>query len=241
MSRLSVAFERERTSKRVPQSGRGWVVFHPRGITLAILGVAFLLAWPMTPWRGMPRPDTPAPASGISEEAARSLAAKIQTLSNPKPTESVQPITITETEANSYLKLRGHEFLPPAVHDPQVRIGPQSVSSVADVDFDQLGQIGAQNDDWGTRLVAMIFSGKQRVEASGKLETGNGQGKMTVESFNVGTTSIPAGFANFLLQSYIEKKYRIDLSKPFPLPVRVSHIVLGEGVATLYFGPKKDH
>lgn len=241
MRRLSVAFERERTSKRVTQSGRGGVAFHPRWITLAILGVAFLLGWPMTPWRGMPRPDAPAPADGISEEAARSLAAKIQTLSNPEPTESVQPITITETEANSYLKLRGHEFLPPAVHDPQVRIGPQIVSSVADVDFDQLGQIGAQNNDWGTRLVAMIFSGKRRVEASGKLETGNGQGKMTLESFNVGTTSVPAGFANFLLQSYIEKKYRVDLSKPFPLPVRVSHIVLGEGYATLYFGPKKDH
>jgi len=202
-------------------------------------GVVYLLVWPMALWQAAPRPESTTGA-GFSELAARSLAAKIQTLSTPKPTGSIQPMTITETEANSYLKLHGHEFLPPAVHDPEIHIGLKGVTSAAEVDFDQLGRMGAQNDDWGSRFVAMIFTGKRRVEASGKLETGDGHAKVTVESLNVGTTSIPAGFANFFLQSYIEKKYRVDLSKPFPLPVRVSHIVLGDKVATLYFGPAKD-
>jgi len=191
-------------------------------------------------WQAAPRPELMATGTGFSEEAARSLAAKIQMLSSPKPAASVPPMTITETEANSYLILHGHEFLPPAVHDPEIHIGPKGVSSAAEVDFDQLGRLGEQTNDWGTRFVAMIFSGKQRVVANGKLETGDGHGKVTVESLNVGTTSIPAGFANFFLQSYLEKKYRIDLSKPFPLPVRVSHIVLGDKIATLYFGPAKD-
>ena len=211
-----------------------------RRVLLLLAGVVYLVVWPMAFWQAAPRPESMATGTGFSEEAARSLAAKIQMLSSPKPAASVPPMTITETEANSYLKLHGHEFLPPAVHDPEIHIGLKGVTSAAEVDFDQLGRMGAQNDDWGSRFVAMIFTGKRRVEASGKLETADGHAKVTVESLNVGTTSIPAGFANFFLQSYIEKKYRVDLSKPFPLPVRVSHIVLGDKVATLYFGPAKD-
>ena len=208
---------------------------------MLLAGVVFLLAWPGILWQAAPRPESPAAGNGVSTEAARSLEAKIQVLSSPKPTGAVQPMTISEDEANSYLKIHGHEFLPPAVHDPEVHIGPKGVSSAAQVDFDQLGRLGEQTNDWGTRLVAMIFSGKQRVEASGKLETGDGHGKLTLESLNVGTTSIPAGFANFFLQSYTEKKYHIDLAKPFPLPVGVSHIVLGDKLATIYFGPAKGH
>ncbi len=197
------------------------------------------MIWPVALWRAGPLPESTATGTVYSEAAARSLAAKIQSLSAPRPAGPIPPMTITETEANSYLKLHGREFLPPAVHDPEIHIGPKGVSSAADVDFDQLGKLGAQTNDWGSRLVAMIFTGKQRVEASGKLETSDGQGKVTIESLNVGSTSIPSGFANFFLQNYLEKKYRIDLSKPFPLPVRVSHIVLGDKVATLFFAPTK--
>jgi len=221
------------------QDRRGGTRPHSSVVPLLLAGVVYLVVWPVALWQATPLPESGATNTEFSEAAARSLAAKIQTLSSPKPAASVPPMTITEAEANSYLKVHGHEFLPPAVHDPEIHIGPKGVSSAADVDFDQLGRMGAQNDDWGTRFVAMIFTGKQRVEAAGKLESGDGHGKVIVQSLNVGTTSIPAGFANFFLQSYLEKKYHIDLAKPFPLPVRVSHIVLGDKVATLYFGPPK--
>lgn len=230
---------RESSSKSGRQNRRARTKAGSRRVPLLLAGVVYLLVCPVALWQATPLPESGTTTTGFSEAAARSLAAKIQTLSSPRPAASVPPMTITEIEANSYLKLHGHEFLPPAVHDPEIRIGPKGVSSAAEVDFDQLGRMGAQNDDWGSRLVAMIFNGKQRVEASGKLETGDGHARVTIESLNVGTTSIPAGFANFFLQSYLEKKYRIDLSKPFPLPVRVSHIVLADKVATLYFGPPK--
>ncbi len=231
---------RESNTKFGRQDRQGRTGASFRRVPFVFTGIGLLLVWPMVFWQASPRPESGTTTTGFSEGAARSLAAKIQTLSSPKPAASVPPMTITETEANSYLKVHGHEFLPPAVHDPEIHIGPKGVSSAAEVDFDQLGRLGEQTNDWGTRFVAMIFSGKQRVEASGKLETGDGHGKVTVESLNVGTTSIPAGFANFFLQSYLEKKYHIDLAKPFPLPVRVSHIVLGDKVATLYFGPPKE-
>jgi hypothetical protein len=39
---------------------------------------------------------------------------------------------------------------------------------------------------------------------------------------------------NFLVQSYVEKRYKIDLSKPFHLPPNVTHIELASGRATFH-------
>jgi hypothetical protein len=69
------------------------------------------------------------------------------------------------------------------------------------------------------------------VLATGKLETSKGKGKLTIESLTIGDTSIPAGFVNFMVQSYMERKYGIDLSKPFDLPEQVSTIEMGSGYA----------
>lgn len=174
-------------------------------------------------------------AATASQTAANALAAKIALLTNPSPRGrgALDPVTISDTEANSYLKLRGREFLPPAVKDPEIHILPDHLAGAADVDFDELGKVNNSSDDLGAKLVAYVFQGKQRVTATGTLETGDGQGKFTLTSFTVGSTSLPAGFVNFLLQSYLERQYKIDLSKPFPLPASVNHIALGNGRATL--------
>ncbi len=172
----------------------------------------------------------------ISEAAARSLESKLAVLVDPQPRAAgtYRPIVITETETNSYLRLHGHEFLPPAVHDPTIQIAPELLTATAEVDFDQLGEIGDQTDDWSAKLLALVFKGKQRVLATGKLETENRQGRLTIESLTVGSTSIPAAFVNLLVQSYLERQYNIDLSKPFTLPDHVTHIELGTGRATFH-------
>jgi hypothetical protein len=178
----------------------------------------------------------PPASSDISPAAAESLASKIALLStaNAAPASPLAPIPISENEANSYLQFRAQGFLPSAVQSPEIHITPQHISGTAEVDFDKLGEIGAQTDDWGARLIAVIFKGKQRVLATGKLETSDGKGRLTIESLTVGTTSIPAGFVNFLVQSYMERKYGIDLSKPFALPRQVSYIEMGSGRAVFH-------
>jgi len=174
-------------------------------------------------------------ASAVSPAAANALAAKIAVLTNPNPRGrgALDPVTISEAEANSYLKLRGREFLPPAVKDPEIHILADHLAGAADVDFDELGKMNNPGDDLGAKLVAYVFQGKQRVTATGTLETGDGHGKFTLTSFTVGSTSLPAGFVSFLLQSYVEKQYKIDLNKPFPLPPNINRIELGNGQATL--------
>jgi len=204
-------------------------------LVLAI-GSLIVLARPGTPSFGVPRPETSKASGEISEAAAQKLADKMANLSSPTPRSAASwgPVAVTEAEANSYLKYRGREFLPPAVHNPEIHIAADRVSGTADVDFNELGEIGAQGDDWGMRILSFVFRGKQRVLATGKLETGKGQGRLTITSLTVGTTTIPPGFVNFMLQSYMERRYKIDLSKPFALPPHVTHIELGAGQATFH-------
>ena len=175
-------------------------------------------------------------ADGLSEAAARRLESKIGMLADPESREpaSYQPIVVTEGEANSYFKFRGYEFLPPALHDPQISIAPEKLTARATVDFDELGELGAKTDDWGAKFLAMVFKGKQEVVATGKLETAKGKGTVKLDSMTVGGTSIPAAFVNFLVQSYVQKEYEVDLSKPFDLPAHVTHIEVASGRATFH-------
>jgi hypothetical protein len=81
-------------------------------------------------------------------------------------------------------------------------------------------------------MMSYLFRGTQRVTATGTLESENGEGKFTLTSLTVGTTSLPPAFVTFLIQGYVEKQYKIDISKPFPLPTSVNRIELAPGRAT---------
>ncbi|HLW79793.1 MAG TPA: hypothetical protein VKU44_09375 [Terriglobia bacterium] len=213
-------------------------------------------------WYGMPQPPgvshtAAAPAGpdtvtpGISPASAQSLEDKMRALSSPilaSNIGSLKPIAITEAEANSYLKYRGGTFLPPAVHDPELHITTEHVSGAADVDFGALNQTSdgaggggkpAQPNDWTTRALSGLFTGKQRVAATGKLETANGEGRVTIEQVSIGTITVPPVLVDWLVQNYVAKRYKIDLSKPFALPDHVTHIELGEGRALFVRSPNK--
>jgi hypothetical protein len=182
----------------------------------------------------------PASIAGISLDAAKSLEAKIRLLSTPAPGRPgpLQPIVVTESETNSYLKYNGPEFLPPGVHDPEIHISPERIDGAANVDFKQLNQ-ASKTDDWGAKMLAAAFPGKQRVSASGRLDTSSGQSKVTIQNVRIGSFAIPDALVSFLLADYVQKRYRIDLSKPLPLPDHVTRIQLGPGNATFYRGPTK--
>jgi hypothetical protein len=180
--------------------------------------------------------------AGISPEAARSLQAKIRLLSAPPPRgpASFQPIVVTEVETNSYLKYDGREFLPPGVNDPKIHITPERIYGTADVDFGELN-LASKTDDWGAKALAMAFPGKQRVSAIGRLDTSDSQGKVTIQDVRVGSYAVPDALVSFLLESYVQKRYKIDLSKPLALPDHVTRIELGAGNATFYRGSAKAH
>jgi hypothetical protein len=124
------------------------------------------------------------------------------------------------------------------VNDPEIHISPERIDGTANVDFDQLNR-ASMADDWGAKMLALAFPGKQRVSASGRLEMSGGQGKVTIQNVRVGSFAIPDALVSFLLASYVQKRYKIDLSKPVPLPDHVTRIQLGPGNATFYRGLAK--
>jgi hypothetical protein len=190
-------------------------------------------------WGAAPHADEASGEADISPAAAQALEAKFQELSTREttPQTSYPPIVVTEVEANSYLKYRGQEFLPRGIQDPQIRISPDHISGAAQVDFNQLNPQGADTDDWGLKILAAIFRGKQTVSAVGKLETGDRQGKVTIDKVAVGDTEIPSWLVTWLVQNYVETRYKFDLSKPFALPDHVTHIELGTGRAIFHRRP----
>ncbi len=208
-----------------------------RGVRLAVsavvLGLA-VLVWASALGSG------PEGTSELSPLAARTLEAKIQLLADPGTgAGGSQPIVISDLEANSYLKYRGRDFLPPGVSDPQVHIHPDRVSGAAEVDFNQLNQTGVKTDDWSAKLLAMLVTGKQRVAADGRLETASGQAKLKIENLQLGNTTLPDWLVAALLDTYVQKRYHVDLSKPLLLPDHVTHIELGDSRATFYRSPSK--
>ena len=218
---------------------RSPIVAATKVAALFLLMPAWTAPWPRSSRDGG-SPATKADVE-VSPAAAQALEEKMRLLATPVPNtaKSLGPVIITETEANSYLKYRGQSFLPPAVHDPEVHITSDRVSGAAEVDFDQLNQQAAKADDWATRAMTSIFSGRQRVNATGKLETRSGQGKVTIESASIGNNAVPRALLDWLVRNYLQQRYKIDLSKPFTLPDHVTRIELGAGRALLLRSPDK--
>ena len=218
---------------------RSPIVAATKVAALFLLMPAWTAPWPRSSRDGG-SPATKADVE-VSPAAAQALEEKMRLLATPvpNPAKSLGPVIITETEANSYLKYRGQSFLPPAVHDPEVHITSDRVSGAAEVDFDQLNQQAAKADDWATRAITSIFSGRQRVNATGKLETRSGQGKVTIESASIGNNAVPQALLDWLVRNYLQQRYKIDLSKPFTLPDHVTRIELGAGRALFLRSPDK--
>jgi len=218
---------------------RSPIVAATKVAALFLLMPAWTAPWPRSSRDGG-SPATKADVE-VSPAAAQALEEKMRLLATPVPNtaKSLGPVIITETEANSYLKYRGQSFLPPAVHDPEVHITSDRVSGAAEVDFDQLNQQAAKADDWATRAITSIFSGRQRVNATGKLETRSGQGKVTIESASIGNNAVPRALLDWLVRNYLQQRYKIDLSKPFTLPDHVTRIELGAGRALFLRSPDK--
>jgi len=183
----------------------------------------------------------PTHPSRTSLNPAQTLDSKIRILtgSGVEYGRPFQPIVITDSEANAYFKDHGQEFLPPGVHDLALRITPERVFGAAVVDFEEFSRSYNNPNDWGPKVLAAMFKGKQKVTAAGKLETQNGQGKVKIETVNVGTFNVPDWLIDFLMENYLQPRYKMDFTKSFVLPDHVMRIELGLGKATFIRSPEK--
>ena len=181
--------------------------------------------------------------TGLSPVAASMFQSKLMELSatGPAKSGSLRPITITDDEVNSYIKFDRPPFLPEGVQDLALHIRPDGIHGDANVNFNQLKPSQQLGNQLGARLLASIFQGTQHLTALGVLETKDGTGTLAIRDVHVGSTTLSDWLVNWLIQTYVESEYKIDLSKPFLLPNHVTRIELGSGKATFVRGiiPKK--
>ena len=206
--------------------------------TLLILLAAGVLLGPLRPSAEQAPAWRADAAQGLSERAAAAFQRKLTELSG-SPSSSHRPlksIVVTDAEVNSYLKYDRPAFLPPAVSNLVIHLKPEGIDGAADVNFDKLQSAQPSATDLGTRLIASIFTGTQHVTALAKIASSNGTGKITIQDVHVGSMALSDWLVNWLLQTYVESQYKIDLNKPFPLPAHVTRIDFAPGKAIFVRG-----
>ena len=179
--------------------------------------------------------------SGLSPMAASVFQSKLMELSAAGPVKggSISPIVITDEEVNSFMKYDRPEFLPSGVKDLDFHFKPDGIHGAANVNFDQLKPSQQTESPLTARLLASIFQGTQRLTALGVLETEDGTGTLTIKNVHIGNTALSDWLVNFLIQTYVESEYKIDLSKPFLLPNHVTRIEFAPGKAIFVRGVRQ--
>lgn len=183
-------------------------------------------------------PNPSPPESGLSQRKAAIFQSKLLELSSTGPIKSgsLRPIVFTDDEVNSFLKYDRVQALPPSVKDFRVHFKPEGIYGSANVNFDQLNPTQQLGDQLGASLLASIFKGTQRVSALGQLASSNGTATLTVKDVQIGSTKLSDWLVNWLIQTYVESEYKIDLSKPFLLPNQVLRINFAPGQAIFIRG-----
>ncbi|HET7100618.1 MAG TPA: hypothetical protein VFJ52_05655 [Terriglobia bacterium] len=175
---------------------------------------------------------------GLSRVAANEFQSKLMLLSATGPVKggSRSPVVFTDDEVNSFIKYDRPPFLPPSVRDLEIHFKPDGIHGAANVNFDELKPSQQSGNPLTARLLASIFQGTQHLTALGVLESKDGTGTLTIKDVHIGSTALSDWLVNFLIQTYVESEYKIDLSKPFLLPNHVTHIEFAPGKAILVRG-----
>lgn len=174
---------------------------------------------------------------GLSQAAANAFQTKLRELSSTGS--SLKPIVLTDNEVNSFFKYDHPNFLPPGVSDVNLHFEPAGIQGAANVNFDKLKPTQQFGDQLAARLLSSIFTGTQRVTALGALQSERGTGKLTIKDVHIGKTALSDWLVNWVVQTYIQSEYKIDLSKPFLLPGHVTHIEFSPGKAIFVRGAKQ--
>jgi hypothetical protein len=179
--------------------------------------------------------------SGLSPMAASTFQSKLMQLSatGPEKGGSLRPIVFTDDEVNSFIKYDRPSFLPPSVRDLEIHFKPDGIHGAANVNFDELKPSQQSANPLTAKLLASIFQGTQHLTALSVLESKDGTGTLSIKDVHIGSTALSDWLVNFLIQTYVESEYKIDLSKPFLLPNHVTHIEFAPGKAILVRGAEQ--
>ena len=142
--------------------------------------------------------------------------------------------TVTESEVNSYLTYELGDSLPTGVAQPSVSaLGTGRVSGRAVVDLDAVRKANNSTSLFDLRS---YLTGQVPVTAIGVLRTGNGVGRLELQSASVGVVPVPKLLLQEIVTYYSKSPSRpggINLDDQFALPARIREIQVERGQAII--------
>jgi len=155
-----------------------------------------------------------------------------------RPTRQPRRTVLSEREVNAYLVYEAAGDLPSGVVDPAVTIlGTGRVSARAVVDLDAVRK---QKNPTSMLDPMYYLGGRLPVTATGLLKTGNGVGRVLLETAAVGGVPIPKIVLQEIVSYYsrtADNPQGIGLDDPFTLPSRISEIRVEPGQAVVIQHP----
>ena len=175
-----------------------------------------------------------AQSASATRAQADQFQQKLQQIVNNGNTESkaIRRTTVTQTEVNAYLKVRGAELLPVGVTDANVAaVGAGRLNGRAIVDLDVIRE---KNSSGGLLDPKTYLTGRLPVTASGILHTRDGSARFELESATVGGIPIPKSFLQEIVSYYTRSSdfpNGISLDQVYELPASIKEIQIGQGNA----------
>jgi len=138
--------------------------------------------------------------------------------------------TFTQAETNSYLKFQAGDLLPTGLTQPELTmIGQGKVSGKAIVDLDVVRQKQGSGSWFDP---TSYLTGKLPVTASGRIVTGDGQGRFELDSAEISGVPIPKSFLAQMVNFFTRTKDNprgSSIDDTFELPAAIKRIDVEPG------------
>jgi hypothetical protein len=143
--------------------------------------------------------------------------------------------SFTQTETNSYLKFNATGLLPTGLTQPEVTLhGQNRVSGKAIVDLDIVRK---KQGSGGWFDPTSYLTGKLLVTASGRVITGDGKGRIELQSAEVSGVPIPKTFLNQMVNFFTrtaDNPNGSTVDDVFELPAKIRRIDSEQGRFTVH-------
>ena len=143
--------------------------------------------------------------------------------------------SFSQTETNSYLKFNATELLPTGLTEPAITLhGANRVSGTAVIDLDVVRQ---KQSSGGWFDPTSYLTGKLPVNASGRVVTGDGKGRIELERAEVSGVQIPKSFVNQLVNFFTrtdDNPRGSSVDDVFELPANIRRIDVEQGRFTVH-------
>ena len=143
--------------------------------------------------------------------------------------------TFTQAETNSYLKFNAVDLLPTGLTQPEITLhGQNRVSAKAIVDLDIVRK---KQSSGGWFDPTSYLTGKLLVTASGRVVTGDGKGRIELETADVSGVPIPKAFLNQMVNFFTrtaDNPNGSTVDDVFELPAKIKRIDSEPGRFTVH-------